>query len=188
MEWTQSQNQLIKIANEPVKHTCEVDIVEIHEFGSGVTTVLKHINRTCSEGRNRNLWVDAPRPWDACISLVKLANAGHGCGYLDILWKTMKALSGDEHRPLVLWMDECRLMKPVDREMLIVHMEYCAIHLGLSIRIVFLLGRVMKWNLASRERESVFTHSDRIHKRARLFEFRKQKLQEAELPRTRAIA
>lgn len=194
-KFTDSQNEMVNIANEPIKRAFEVDIIEIEEFHSGVTTALRHINRYCntSESANRNIWITATRPWDALMTLCKVTEKltgehNHGCGHLDTIWRNFKALSENGKRPLVIWFDECRIMKPVDRETMICQMEYVASHLDINVRAVFVMGRVVKYDVQSHKKVTVFPHSDRLFKRARLFTFSKHELEQQEKPRARASA
>jgi hypothetical protein len=193
LKFTESQQELCDIALEPIKRGFEVDIIEVQEFGIGVTTALKHISKKCNEGKNLNVWITATRPWDALMTLCKVTEKltgqhNHGCGHLDTIWRNFKALSGDGKRPLVIWLDEARIMKPVDRETLICQMEYVATHNDLDVRCVFILGRTLKYNVQTHKKELVFPHSDRLYKRARHFEFTKHELEQQELPRQRATA
>jgi len=153
-----SQLRLIEIAQEPIVDF-QTDIIKINEYGSGISTALRHITRLPYRGdpsAPRNLTLNSPRPWDAVMSLVKLAGPGtHGSGYVDTVWRTLDRLSADPEavggrRPLVLWLQEIRTIRPIEREMLVCYFEYVAQNMldtarepsPIPLRVVLLQAKV----------------------------------------------
>lgn len=179
MRWTRSQKDLIALAEEPVKDF-SLDIVEVHHEYSGISTALRHIRKSKSLfSGSRNLVLESARPWDALMNLVKLAGPKtYGCGWLDIAWRTLTALSGDKKQPLVLWLEDARYMKPHERETLVCLFEHVCAHNDIPARLVMLVGKTRVWDMRQQSRVSMFVHSARLDNRARRFEYTREGLDE----------
>lgn len=180
MQYTKSQRELIELSREPIKGF-KLDVVEVTEDFSGVGTVLKFIRRqpykNQDHGVPRNITIEAARPWDVVMGLV--AQAGRktlGSGYLDTVWKALAALSEDR-RPLCLWFDDVRYMRPTDREMIVCLLEWISEHLEIPIRIVMLVGKVRVWSPHVHKRVSMFVHSARLDLRSRKLQFSREGLE-----------
>ncbi len=174
MQFTKSQRELIGISREKIERF-HLDVIEVHQDYSGVSTVLRHIEKQPWRGFQvmpRNIHLCAARPWDVVMGLVNLAGRKcHGSGYLDTVWRTLRELSGPDRRPLCLWLDEARHMKPHERELIVCLAEWTAHGLDVPVRIVMLVGKSRVWDVATKRRVSCFVHSERLDKRARKFNY-----------------
>jgi hypothetical protein len=174
MGFTRSQRELLAVSREEIKG-CKVDVVEVHQDWSGISTVLRHIRKQPYlniQGLPRNLMLEADRPWNAVMSLVKLAGPkSYGCGYLDTIWRCLESLAGADKRPLCLWLEDARHMRPYERETLQCEIEWAAERLGLDVRCVFLVGKTRVWNFKACCRQKTFVHSERLNRRGRLFAY-----------------
>jgi hypothetical protein len=178
---TASQKQLVEISREPISGF-QLDIVELHQDYSGVSTALRAIRRGGWAGSGpRNIILEASRPWDVVMALVNIAGRNtYGNGYLDTCWKALSALSGDARSPLCLWFEDARHMKPAEREMLVCLIEWIHEQLNIPVRIVMLIGKTRVWDFSERKRVAKFVHSARLDARARKFEFTREGLDEVE--------
>jgi len=178
MEYTKSQRELMRIAKDPVKGF-QLNVVEVSEDFSGVTTALKYIRRIPwkdDSKANINLTVEAARQWDVVMALVNLAGKKtYGYGYLDTIWRAMSQLAAHK-RGVVLWLDDVRYMKPVDRECIVCMLEWVADQLDMSVRIVMFVGKVRVWDFQQQKRVPTFVHSARLNERAKKYEFSREGL------------
>jgi len=181
MGFTRSQRELLAVSREEIKG-CKVDVVEVHQDWSGISTVLRHIRKQPYlniPGLPRNIALEADRPWNAVMSLVKTAGREcYGSGYLDTIWRCLKALAGDDKRPLCLWLEDARHERPFERERLLCNIEWCAERLGVSVRVVFLIGQLKVWDFKRQGRFKTFVHSERLNAGARMFAYTSEGLEE----------
>lgn len=183
MRWTNSQKELIELSREPVNGFM-VDIVEVHNYCSGLSRALDFIERQPfanmpRSAMPRNVRLDGSSAWNSVMELVNLTSKGnYGSGYLDTIWRCLPALSGNERRALCLWIEDSHLMRPVNRERLAVDVEHVAGRLQIGVRIIFLTGKVRLWDFKACKRFSAFVHSARMEERARKFQFTREGLDE----------
>jgi len=184
MRLTASQRELIAIGSEPV-NGFQLDLVWINEHSSGLSTALQNIKRLPyrnDASAPRNITLQASRPWDAVMSLVKLAGPKtYGSGYVDTIWRTLDKLSADDtatngRRPLTLWLEDIRMMKPIEREMIVCVTEWVSQNLRVPVRVVMLQGKIRAYDPAIFKRRLMYVNSDRLKDRARKFEFFKNEL------------
>lgn len=183
LRWSKSQKELIQLASDPIKGT-PLDVVAIKEWQAGLTTALRYIERQSERDKNipRSVVLDGAGAWDAVVSLSRTAGPElSGLGYFDRMERAFRALSGEERRPLCLWLDEARLMRPSRRELFCAHVDYTAGFLRIPVRVVMLIGKVMVFHHQKQRRIEAFPAlGDRLLKRAREWEFNRTEFNETD--------
>ncbi|MCW8128947.1 MAG: hypothetical protein KIS92_01055 [Planctomycetota bacterium] len=185
MNWTRSQKELMDLAREDFKG-CRLDVVQICEYGKGLTSALQFMERTSRRASQGPVSVvlDGVSKWDFSRSLAKKTDLSGGiCGYFDCIERAVRALAGESHRPVVLWIEEARNMRPAHREAIFAHVAYVAEHIGFDIRVVYLIGRVMYWDGKLQQRVPKFPPlGSRLLHRAKVWEFERAGIKESEEP------
>ena len=168
-----SQKQLLELAREPVRKT-SVEIVRIHEAFTGVTYAAR---LACQQSRSdkampRNLTLLACKGWDVAMEMVKLAGPeNYGYGHLDTMRRCLAALIEGDKRPLVLWFDRAGRMPVWEQEDLEARLETIAHDLGIAMRMVFLIQKVLVWDNAAQRRKRDWVLSGHLLRRAREWEY-----------------
>jgi hypothetical protein len=150
MRWTKSQQALMDLSRQPVKG-CPLDIVYVEQDFSGVTTALRFLERRSHADKSMpySVRLNGATAWDACCQLSKLTGSVGG-SYLDRIWNAMAAIQRERPGcPVILWMEEAKLMRAAKREQLVVTIEHAAQALTLHVRTVFLVGKVSCWKQAN---------------------------------------
>ncbi|GMV82139.1 MAG: hypothetical protein AMXMBFR7_33230 [Planctomycetota bacterium] len=185
MRWSRSQEALFDLAREPIKGV-PLDVVVVHEWRTGVSTALKFLERQSLRDQKipRSVLLDGAGAWDAVVSLSRTAGPNlSGLGYFDRMERAFRSLSGEERRPLCLWLDEARLMRPSRRELFAAHVDYTAGFLHIPVRIVMVIGKVMIFDSYKQRRVEAFPPlGDRLLGRARSWDFKKSEFGESEEP------
>lgn len=182
MKFTRSQKQFLDIAQEKIKGF-ELDLINVKDWGSGVTTVLRHINKNLNDERTRHIWLTGRSSWDVAIALMRMAGREtYGYGILDTLHRTLRKLS-DGQRALTLWIDDARLIRPIDRETLVAFCEHVANHEGIALRLVLIVGKVRTWDNEAQKKINTIAHPERLmtrvdQGRARMFDFTREGMNE----------
>lgn len=143
MKWNRSQKQLLDIAAEPINGFA-LDQVKLLEDGPDLSAVIKDICRN-PEARAKHVRIHASSLWDVLMTMRRAAGIGYGSGRHDNAFRALTALAGPERRPVVLWLEETRLMKVEQRENLVFLLENVAWAEGIPLRIVMLVGKVAVW-------------------------------------------
>jgi hypothetical protein len=181
MKFTQSQQQFIDIANERIKRF-QLDLVNVKDWGGGISTVLRHIHKNFNADRTRHLWLTGRTAWDIVIALMRVAGREtYGYGYLDTLTRALRKLH-EGHRPLCMWVDEARLIRPIDREMLVMLCEHISTNDDIPIRLVLIVGKCRTWDNEAQKKINTIAHPERLltrveDGRARMFDFTREKME-----------
>lgn len=149
MRWTKSQQALIDLARQAVKGS-PLDIVYVEQDFSGVTTALRFLERRSHADKTLPFSVRlvGATAWDACCQLSKVTGTSGG-SYFDRVWNALAYIQHERPGcPVVLWVEEAKLMRAAKREQLVVTIEHAAQALNLHVRTVFLVGKVSVWKQA----------------------------------------
>lgn len=190
MKFTSSQKQFIDIATEKIRRF-HLDLINVKDWGSGVTTALRHISKNLTDENARHIWLTGRSSWDVVIALMRLAGRDtYGYGTLDTLHRTLRKLSEPEHaraprRSLCLWIDDARLIRPIDRETLVAFCEHVSQHEGIPVRLVLIVGKVRTWDNEAQKKINTIAHPERLmtrvdQGRARMFDFTREGMNEIE--------
>lgn len=169
MQWNRSQTKLMQYASRRFEG-CRVEVLKISDWGAGLTAALRHIERcSAAGGGNRSLVLDGVSQWDTVRSLAKKAALpGNGRGYFDTIHDAIQTASENRKRPVILWLEEARVMRPAERETIFAHFSYVSEHCDFDLRVVFVIGKVMVWVNAKQARVAGFPAlgSRLVHKAA----------------------
>ena len=149
MRWTKSQQALIDLSRQSVKGS-PLDIVYVEHDFSGVTTALRFIERRSHADKSMpfSVRLNGATAWDACCQLSKVTGTIGG-SYLDRVWNALAFIQRQRPGcPVILWVEEAKLMRAAKREQLVVTIEHAAQALNLHVRTVFLVGKVSVWKQA----------------------------------------
>lgn len=183
MDWSKSQSQLIRLAREQFTG-CQLHVVQIHEYGKGLTTALKYSERESRSGRTlpASVVLDGLSKWDCVRSLAKKSGEHvTGCGYFDTIERALLKLSNERKRPVCLWLEEARVMRFSERETVFAHMAYVAEHFDFDLRVFFLIGRVKVWRNKEHQFVSEFPAlGSRLVHRATVWDFARKGVTEVD--------
>jgi hypothetical protein len=183
MRLTKSQNDLLKLAKEPVSGF-SLSILKVQRDHSGVTTAIEQaVIETCLNPLlPLSIELEGSRPWNAIESLGVVSSTSGG-GYIDRIDKALMVLSDGGKRPLCLMVDEARQMRVKERELIVMTTEYVARHRKISVHMVLVIGKTRVWVQPPAARgymEMGYPEvSNRLLDRARILEFSATGIEEA---------
>ncbi len=183
MEWNRAQKNLIGFSRESFAG-CKLAVVQIDDWGSGLTSVLRAIERQTAGIAARNFVLNGISQWDCVRSLAKkaaLPGSGNGCGYFSTIHEAMLRVSQDRKHAVSVWLEEARCMRPAERETIFAQFAYVAEHCDFDVRVVLVIGRVMLWCQEDRVRRAGFPAlGNRLLHRAQILRFGKKSCEEIE--------
>jgi hypothetical protein len=150
MHFTPSQKELLELSRRPIAGT-EIHLVKIEEARSGVTTLARFARRESRVVSTvpLSLLLCATSQWDCMKAFIQTAGKGcWGSGYLDTIHRCLSRFSGDAHRRsgICLWLDRAGAMKPTEQETIGALLEWESDHLGIPLRVIYLLQKTLIWS------------------------------------------
>jgi hypothetical protein len=149
---------LERLASAPIRAAvefCAVDLGTDLDAEDDAAAVIRDCTGRNSRAPGRvQLALMAQRPGEALTALARLTGQGLGRDRLDRAWKALRWLRDEGGcTELVLWLEQARRLSMLDQEDLGYLIGFCAQHLGLHVRLVYVLGAVPHWNQDRRAHE-----------------------------------
>lgn len=169
------------IANEPIDRFA-LDQVTLLEDGPDLTAVIREIcakEPRASSGANatKHVRIHARTGWDCIMTMRHVAGTKCASGWSANATRALKALAGIEGRPVVLWLEEIRLMKVEQREDFVFMLENIAWQEGINLRVVMLVGKSRIWvgkdasGVYIGKRKSMHCYSEKLDKFATPYDY-----------------
>ena len=143
LKLTPSQREIVDLTMQPIRGV-QTHIVKVETGNAGVSYAARMAEQTsrASDDTPRVLRLCATSHWDAVMSLIKLGGKGcYGSGNLDTIERCIRALSGENKRPLCLLLDRAGRMKTQHQEDFLMRCEWAAQLNKIAVRVIYFFNK-----------------------------------------------
>lgn len=151
MRLTKSQTELLHLALSAPKRGLSFSVVHVQR-GSGLTTVLKEIQRRGAQAESKPLVIYGGGGWEAVCDLSDRTGTV-GMGYALRIRRAMEYLTRNGKQPVTLLLSHAEVLSHEGQCRFFAALEHVCDECGFDVRCVLLAHRVYAWNAREAKRQ-----------------------------------